>query len=48
MQPGASGLITDLQLVTGTSLDAVRLARKLAPPLPVSVATGNGHTVANA
>ena len=40
--PGAAGLITDFHLETGTSLPAIGLARRLAPPLPVSVATGNG------
>ena len=39
---GAVGLITDFHLEAGTSLPAIGLARRLAPPLPVSVATGNG------
>ncbi len=42
--PGAAGLITDFHLQEGTSLPAIGLARRLAPPLPVSVATGNGDT----
>jgi DNA-binding NtrC family response regulator len=44
--PGAAGLITDFHLQDGTSLPAIGLARRLAPPLPVSVATGNGDTAA--
>jgi DNA-binding NtrC family response regulator len=46
--PGASGLITDFHLQDGTSLPAIGLARRLAPPLPVSVATGNGDTATKA
>jgi DNA-binding NtrC family response regulator len=44
--PGAAGLITDFQLDDGTSLPAIGLALRLAPPLPVSVATGNGDLAA--
>jgi ActR/RegA family two-component response regulator len=45
---GAAGLITDFHLEAGTSLPAIGLARRLAPPLPVSVATGNGDRAAEA
>jgi len=46
--PGAAGLITDFHLEHGTSMPAIGLARRLAPPLPVSVATGNGGSAEKA
>lgn len=46
--PGAAGLITDFHLENGTSMPAIGLARRLAPPLPVSVATGNGGSAQSA